>query len=742
MLRSSHGGKREVPTGGSTGLDAFFAHSKNSSGVRQGLVSHLENVAELAARFATSIGAATLGHYLGLVHDIGKFDPAFQRYLVACETGGAAAPARGPDHKGAGALIAREHVGLTALLIDGHHGGLRSPVEVEGWLAARQQDPAVQEASRRAGELCPAVSVGPEAHLPAHVERDARAAELFLRLLFSALLDADFLDTEQHFRPERRRLRVGSVSLHELWERFEHNQCRLPQNRDTVGRARSAIYSAALSAAELSPGIFRLTAPTGAGKTRTSMAFALRHALRHDQRRIIVALPFITITEQTADVYRRIFEEDAGGEPVVLEHHSGAVRSERDDDFHMGAVQARLAAENWDAPIVVTTTVQLFESLFARSTSACRKLHNVARSVIVLDEAQALPPHLLEPILDVLRELSIHYGTTVVLSTATQPAFEAIPAFAKIRAREIVPEPSALFAAVRRVRYEWCLDRVLGWDELSERMTRAAQALAILNTKGDALALLDALDDPNALHLSTLLCGAHRRRVIGEIRRRLAANEPCRLIATQVVEAGVDLDFPLVLRALGPLDAVIQAAGRCNREGRLERGEVVVFRGQGENTPPGVYRAASNLTLSLLSAEPDPDDPEIARAFFRRLYATVETDRDAIQSLRARLEYPEVARRFRMIDDETESVIVRYGTRDERQLVESMVDCLRAGAAATRVLLRRLQPYLVSVHVKQADQYRRLGMIAPIREGIGEWMGHYDDVRGLVTDVNPDTFVV
>ena len=590
-----------------------FAHSRNQQGRRHDLAGHLWAVAELASQFAANLGAPEAARWLGRWHDLGKYHPAFQSYLAACER----EPERRHrtvDHKAAGTrLCADHHLGPLAFAVQGHHGGLRDQGELRSFLAARGAAPAVDEALRLAeADLGP---LAPESPLPwpDHAESNPRAAEMLIRLVFSALVDADFLDTERHFQAGRAERLRAAFTIQQLWDRFERDQQRLMHRGEgAVDRARCEIYRACLAAAEHAPGLFRLAVPTGGGKTRSAMGFALKHALRHGLQRVIVAVPFISITEQTAALYRCIFEDDPGAAPAVLEHHSAADWSES-GEFDPAHQWARLAAENWDAPIVVTTTVQLFESLFSNRTSAARKLHRLARSVTILDEAQALPPHLLEPILDALRELCAHYGATVVLSTATQPAFEAIPAFAGLRARDVVPEPARYFAELRRVTYEWRTDPPLDWPEVADLMHEEDQALAVVNTKRDAMDLLDALSDPDALHLSTSLCGAHRRWVIDEVRRRLAAGEPCRLVSTQVIEAGVDLDFPLVLRALGPLDAIIQAAGRCNREGRLESGRVIAFRPVEDRAPRGAQ--CSRPRMSHACHDPDFTDRSIQYGF-------------------------------------------------------------------------------------------------------------------------------
>jgi CRISPR-associated endonuclease/helicase Cas3 len=473
--------------------------------------------------------------------------------------------------------------------------------------------------------------------------------------------------------------------------------------------------------------MFRLTVPTGGGKTLSAMGFALRHALVHDLRRVIVAVPYTSITEQTAGVYRAAFGHDR----AVLEHHS-ALDPEAVDEQTIDGLWARLAAENWDAPIVVTTTVQLFESLFARSTSKCRKLHRLAGSVIVLDEAQALPSHLLATILDGLRALVASYRVTVVLCTATQPALDDAPGFKGLAGvREIAPDPPRLFAGLRRVDYELPQENeAWPWRRAAEEMRPERQALAITNTIADALALFDALDDPESFSLSTLLCGAHRRQVLGEVRRRLRAREACHVVSTQVVEAGVDVDFPLVLRAVGPLDRIVQAAGRCNREGRLRSGRVVVFRPAEGGVPSGPYKTGTQLSETILGESgADLHDPALYEEYFRRLFGLVNLDEQRIQDLRRSLRYEEVANRFRMIQDDMVDVVVEYDKRAAR-----LLDSVRSEKHTSRQTFRALQPYMVSVRSSQLKKYQQRGLIEEVKPGLLRWLGEYDDRRGLVAE--------
>ncbi len=728
-------------------METLVAHTPaTGTEVWHTLEAHTLAVARLAREFAAAFGGEALAYRAGILHDTGKANPDFQGYLQRCYR----EPdhkGRGPDHKAAGATIALGQIEPLALLIQGHHGGLKSREEFAAWYAERRgdrvagtDDPSIERAIERMRRIFPEIDDQHPLDPPAFVASE-HAAELFLRMLFSTLVDADYLDTEAHGSPHKSTQRGTPVQLTTLLERFLADQQRFAITADdTVSQARSAFYQTCVAAAVQPPGLFQLAIPTGGGKTRSGMAFALHHAVRHGMRRVVVAVPYLSITEQTADVYRSMFQRD-DEPPVLLEHHSGAEsRNDGAEDIERERWR-RLASENWDAPLVVTTTVQLFESLFASSTSRCRKLHRLANSVIILDEVQALPTHLLGPIASVLRELVDHYGVTVVLSTATQPAFEQIEAFTTLRSVPIVADAARWFTALSRVRYSWRTAERMAWGDVADLLRDERQALAILNTKPDALALLDALGDAQALHLSTLLCGAHRRAVIADVRQRLSAGAECRLVSTQVVEAGVDIDFPLVLRAMGPLDRIIQAAGRCNREGRLpERGRVIIFEpADATMLPAGAYRTATDITRAMVAAGSlDPDAPATVSAYFRQLFRTVPLDRDGIQQLRSALNYSEVARRFRLIDDDTEEVIVAYGSDAERAVVRRAIELVRSRSPFARQALRQIQPYTVSLRARAAQSYRSRGLIEPIdpegKLAIGVWHGKYDLVRGIVPD--------
>lgn len=710
----------------------MYAHSENSRGDRHALDRHLEETARLAAKFAAAFGASELGEAAGLLHDLGKADPEFQAYLAGQRP-------RGPEHSGPGAAAAlrRGYWEGLALVVAGHHGGLPPPEVLKERLQRLAADPRVTQALQVLERMgFPGPPPPPSLSTPLELE-------LFLRFLFSALVDADFLDTERHFYPDKAERRQQEWDFANLLRRLEEDQARRFGGgaATPVHRARQEIYRACREAAGGSPGVYRLTVPTGGGKTRAGLAFALRHAALHGKSRVIVALPYTSIIDQTAQVYRDIL----GGE-VVLEHHS-AVHWEEGEEGEGLQHWRRLAAENWDAPLIVTTTVQLFESLLGHRPGVCRKLHNIAHSVLILDEVQTLPPELLGPILEVLGQLADRYGVTVVLSTATQPALASAssPYLTGFRGpvQEMVPDPGRYFRELRRVRYE-TPPEPWSWEQVAAAMTRERQCLAVVNTKKDAMTLVAALEDPEALHLSTRLCPAHRREVLREIGARLAEGRPCRVVATQVVEAGVDLDFPLVLRALGPLDRLVQAAGRCNREGRLspEEARVIIFRPATGGTPPGAYRTGTEVAAALLSQGADLHDPDLYERYFRELYQGVNLDKKNINSLRRSLRYPEVAERFRLIEDDTVPLVVRW-PRHHSPVDELLRSFRSHPPLSPRLACRRLQPYVVTVRRRLVPEYQRQGLVEEIFPGLWEWRGRYDEVLGLMeTGRDPEDLVI
>lgn len=737
----------------------YFAHSQNIAGQRRLLSDHLRNVAQLAAQFGQSLEASHLVAFVALLHDIGKYNPEFQRYLLDAESSPSGLR-RGPDHKGAGAILLEDvGLGTLAFLIQGHHGGLRSQAKLKDWLRERRNDPEVQKALHLARHELPELQTLVAPPLPTFI-RTPLQGELFLRMLFSSLVDADFLDTERHFSTGKSHLRRSHQDITILLDRFQkaHQQRFRGASLTAVNTIRAAAYTACIQAAERSPGIYRLTLPTGGAKTLSSLAYGLHHAQKYEKKRIIYAIPYMSITEQTAQEFRRFFPEEG----IVLEHHSGVAFQEDSETLTRRDLWRRLAAENWDAPLVVTTTVQLFESLFACSTSTCRKLHNIAQSVIILDEVQMLPTHLLTPMLDVLRQLVVHYGVTAVLCTATQPALHQRAGFEGLDGiEEIIPDAQEHFAALKRVQYQF-LPEPLTWVEVAEAICKEHQVLTIVNTKADALALLKALDlpdDASVFHLSTYMCGAHRRTVLEAIRRKLKNGEACRVVSTQLIEAGVDVDFPSVWRAIGPLDRIAQAAGRCNREGKLSTpGRVVVFEPAEGSLPPGSYRIGTQFTRTLLQ-EPDVDlyDPAIFQSYFERYFQYVNRDEPGIQVARQAFDYETVASLFKMIEDETETVIVPYQDSDDPERVVHLLAALQNDPTQAYTVLRQLQPYMVNLRERECAGAFRRGLVKELlprqvspdsktkRGGpeIWQWLGSYDPVRGVVLDgyADPENFI-
>lgn len=699
---------------------ALVAHSANELGECQFLITHLAETAAMASRFARRFDAADVARLVGLTHDLGKASPRFQQYLSGI--GGS-----GGDHKSTGVIEASKlaPTGPISFVIAGHHGGLPTYAQVKSIVEGESaSEPSLR---LRLDDLLSRLSPPRAVSYPSFINSDPGEAEFFTRMLFSALVDADYLDTEAHFSPQKGKSRGSNPSLADLWSRFDHtyrSRFTGSPSGDLDG-IRCDVHDRCLRAAEMEQGAFSLTVPTGGGKTLASLGFALQHALRWGLDRVIVVIPYTSIIEQTADVFREFLGCDA-----VLEHHS-ALLDEPDPDR---ALSRELASENWDAPIVVTTAVQFFESLFANLPSRCRKLHNVAGSVVVVDEAQTLPLGLLRPTFDVVASLVRNYQVSFLFTTATQPAYEG---FTDLPIREIMPDPSRLAGCLRRVCYER-LSEPLSWEEAAARAGAHEQAMAVVNTRADARILWSRLPPEGRLHLSTNLCGAHRRAVLGEVKRRLQAGEPCRLATTQLVEAGVDLDFPVVLRARAPLEALVQAAGRCNREGRLERGTVLVFEPAEGGLPRGSYETATQATDVFLRAHPDAeiDDPEAQRHYFAQLYEAFDLDAKSISRLRERFDFPAVAESYRLIPDDSVPVAVPW------QQGEELLGRLRGSPWVSRDDWRRLQPYLVNLRSREFRRAQEAGLCSEVvgQSGLWRWEGGYDEHIGLQWDF--DTLIL
>ncbi len=757
------------PAAAATPSRRYFAHTAETVEGRrdpetarwQPLKDHLRQVADLAKRFAAPLGLVGEAELAGLLHDLGKYRDEFQSYLrgergSSVETQHAVFGAAWAAEDGRSSLA-------SALAVAGHHAGLHDCGELQGMFAKpvlRMKQTLPDLIARFEAELGPL----PPPPSPPPWVKDEFSTEFYARLIFSCLVDADRLDTACW--PETPLPDRVLETEHLLKQTHAERAEKAAKNPDSpLAALRNRIFDTAIERAALPPGFFSLTVPTGGGKTLASMAFALAHAKAHGLRRIIVVIPYLSIIEQNAAEYRRIF-----GEEVVLENHSG-VRP-KDDLAEEEKSRLELVSENWDAPVIVTTSVQFLESLFASSPSKCRKLHRIPRSVVIFDEVQTLPAHLLKPTFNVFRELAANYGTSFVFSSATQPAFRkcaALPdGFGPDELREIAPEPDELFRKLRRVNYHLPkAGESLDWPELAARIAATSQALCVVNLTRHAKELWEqlkrALPDESPIHLSSAMCPQHRLSLIQMIRERLRAGQPCRVVSTQLIEAGVDVDFPVVWRALGPLDSIVQVAGRCNREGRRVAGEVHVFRPLDHKLPPGVYRAASDqaaITLAALGGDEVASirlatDPQLFRDYFQNLYQAVNTDyakrgETSIQEDRELLRYREVSRKAKVIADEGQPVII---ARDNfnRPYAAPLIEEIRNRQPApgqfrfTRDDLRRLQRFMVNVHSHKFQQLEAMKNIRPLLPNLELYVldhGFYHPDLGLVIDNLPlDTFL-
>ncbi|WP_029009610.1 CRISPR-associated helicase/endonuclease Cas3 [Azospirillum halopraeferens] len=716
------------------------------------LADHLYAVAGRAAAFAAPFGCAEPARAMGLLHDLGKAAPAFQAYIRG--TG------KSPDHSAAGAVLAVERYGRTdgrllAFGIAGHHAGLANASR-PGAGPTPLKDRLKGTAAPRlpAGIDPPAADAVGKALAARRRDPDSAplAASLLGRMLFSCLVDADYLETERFYRSqdggevERGSPLTPAMLRDRLAPRLAAMRPAPDRPLSPVNALRARVLDAVVAQAALPPGLFSLTVPTGGGKTLTSLAFALEHAARHPGlRRVLYVIPFTSIVEQTAEVFRAALGDDA-----VLEHHSAfdpgpaaAKGAGTDDEARDGGAKLRLAAENWDAPVVVTTAVQFFESLFAARPARCRKLHNIAGSVIVLDEAQTLPLPFLRPCLEALRTLAADYGCSVVLCTATQPAVRAQDGFddGLEDVRELAPDPEELHDELKRVTVTRCPEP-LGVEDLADRLEKDGTALVIVNNRRHARDLFRALKRrhaPGARLLTTALCAAHRRAVLAAVRDDLVHKRPVLLVATSLIEAGVDVDFPVVYRAFAGLDSIAQAAGRCNRHGHLGRegGRVFIFEPAPDegHEPPGELKPLIDAARDILriAGDADPLGLDVLHAYFDRVYwqragnwrqGTCRLDSAEVGGhkgiLAALLEcdrsldipYADIAAAFRIIADTQLPVIVPYGPAAAE--IAALLDRLDH-APLPGAIARGLQPYLVQIPRSARDRLLRAGAAHPVR---------------------------
>lgn len=772
---------------------------------KQLLKSHLGNVAKKALEFAKDVQPLlpdespdikrwkevfhnTVWH-AGILHDLGKYRKEFQEYLL-----GRKDRSKETNHSVYGSAAALHHLGndASAFAIAGHHAGLYDLGDLDSLVNGTKYE-AYQKYARLLTLAQDEKELGmfrESFHVPVDDtdENQRRRYEFMTRVLFSIIVDSDRLDAEQWEmeqktgKPWQRQTAKldAKTLLHQIQAVREQKKRVRPE--DDLNRLRNTIFDACVDKGERLPqGFFSLTVPTGGGKTLSSMAFALSHAKEHNFRRVIVVIPYLSIIEQNAKEYR-----DAFGDKLVLEHHSAVELSQgfrrmdnSDPDEPTDASDMEKAMENWDMPVIVTTSVQFIETLFAASPGQARKLHNIPRSVVIFDEVQTLPSHLLEPTLNVLRELKDRWGVSILFCSATQPAFKKSASlkngFEPDEMIPIVPEPENVFKKLRRVDY--CIEpkeNPLNWRMVAERMTSYQQVLCILNIRRQAFELWDTLrrllhekgfvkEEEEALfHLSSAMCPAHRLDLLGlsknpapnNIMERLRNGKPCLVASTQLIEAGVDIDFPVVFRAMGPLDSIVQAAGRCNREGLLQdeqgnlcRGKVVIFCPSDGGLPPGIYSKGTSITPAYLEPERIAEDPAIFSQYFHELYQITPTDfnqrgQHTIQEDRAEFRFRKVAEHARVIKKgETVSVIVPYGKG------KAMIDQIRRTKDFDFKTLRRLQRYMVNVrkqeHYSDFAKLNAIGAITPLLPDrleipvIGDWCYKTAPPLGVVIENRP-----
>lgn len=674
---------------------------------QQTVLEHLQGTAALSSRFAKSFGAEELGNLVGLAHDIGKYSDAFQRRLQ----GGSRV-----DHATAGAYECCQKGQLAAAFcVAGHHGGLPDG----GGRGDACDLPTLNGRMRRAieGKLEPYTPWRQEVSLPSpqcppfQGKSGMLDAFFFIRMLYSCLVDADYLDTERFMTGEAPQ-RGNDVSMEALYQRLEQSISGWFPPQGEVNTLRCDILEQCISQGEVQkPGLFTLTVPTGGGKTVASLAFALRHACAQGKTRIIYVIPYTSIIEQTADVFRSIL-----GAENVLEHHAN-VRYDPDASGEATPETAKLmrATENWDMPVIVTTAVQFFESLFANRSSQCRKLHNIANSVIIFDEAQMMPLPYLRPCVHAIAQLTARYGVTAVLCSATQPAL--LPIFQAFLPGCVIPElcaSSVMRSPVfQRVRFSKA--GTLSFEQLRQHLRAAEQALCIVNSRKNAQLVFEGIQGEGGYHLSTLMTPSHRKAVLAEIRGRLKDGLPCRVVSTSLIEAGVDVDFPTVFREEAGLDSILQAAGRCNREGRRTADESTVTIFKAETAPPPLFSTTIAAGREAMDRYDDLSDPEAISYYFHALLDLKGQEAQDQKHILSRIQegdfpFRTVAEAFHLIEQDTRTVYIPIGDGEE------LVSRLRQGEHS-RQLYRALGQYAVSVYDQSFQALDNSGALEPLADG-------------------------
>lgn len=694
---------------------------------------HCLGVANLAKMFADAFGMGEWGYMLGLLHDKGKEKSQFQAYIrdVNGISGHSDYTFEGKSHAYVGAIMAKNIYGEQALQlfcnqIASHHRGLYDYYELEE-VIKRSLPEEITEISERHKLNTPVFKLKNEDfhHLS--------------RMLFSCLVDADYLDTEAFMRDDNAKCRGCHSSLKSLAPSFEQyiNQLQQKAIKSDVNKIRNEVQSCSRKMSCLPKGFYSLTVPTGGGKTLSSILWAMRHAVCHGMKRIIIAIPYTSIIVQTASVLKQIL-----GEENVLEHHSNFDPSSITDSEYRH--KAKLAAENWDYPIIVTTNVQLFESMFSNKPSDCRKLHNIVNSIIILDEVQTIPTDFLQPIVDTLKSYHNMFGVSILFSTASQPILSGMiegcsphatfPGIDNIT--EIIPLNYELHNKLRRVRLD--IDKTSStYDDIAARLSMHKRVLCIVNTRNDAREIYERLPkDGLTIHLSRMMCPRHVSQTLDELKKALSEDNgmTIRVVATQLIEAGVDIDFPVVFRQEAGLDSILQAAGRCNREGILDMATTYIFSLSKEHNLYGSIKDANQARLNMLDVN-DWFAPETMTEYFRQLYCRKETfDKKKINGLLYQSKemcFEKASKEFRLIDDVGKSVIINF--KDSMKLVERL-----KFEGITYSLIKQISQYSVNIHEQDFKKLLSYGAIEEVRDGMGLYVvndrAQYDEHIGLRLD--------
>lgn len=691
----------------------------------QSIEAHLKGTGELAETFAAEFGAAANGKLCGLAHDIGKYSDEFQLRL----RGG-----KKVDHATAGAIECfKIKAAFEAVCVIGHHSGLPNVGHKDADTTESQTFFGRKLRAEQGGIPDYRKNWNGHIALPQDYFRPSGrgfATAFYIRMLYSCLVDADYIDTETFMNGDAGRGNYEPLSA--LCDKLTAYISKWNNPTREIDILRQKILNSCIEKASAPRGIFSLTVPTGGGKTVASMAFALRHAVANSMRRIIYVIPYTSIIEQNAEVFRGIL-----GRENVVEHHS-QVSYELSENADELEYRSALATENWDAPVIVTTAVQFFESLYANRSSKCRKLHNIANSVIIFDEAQMIPSNNLRPCVAAIAELVRAYNATAVLCTATQPAIDGmlLEYSKKESVVELCPDVDGMFEKFRRTSFE--KEGRLTTDELVSRLESQQQVLCIVNTRKFAQEVYEALPSEGRFHLSTLMCPVHRKQKLDEIRERLKSGKTCRVVSTSLIEAGVDVDFPRVFREMAGLDSILQAAGRCNREGKrsAESSIVTVFESENKvNKLIAVNRDAAEETVRDWT---QPNTTSTIERYFKAYRDFLRNDdKSGVMTASEKgisgcgLPFEWIAKEFKLIDQNTFAVYIPIGEGKE------LVSRLREGERS-RGLYRRAGMYSVSVYQNQFDSLINAGAAEPFGEDAAFLTdcSLYSDEKGLSTDVD------